>query len=98
MTLTGMSERSVGRRPASHRAATDWRAVAGWPDRQPAPDASRRHWWLLVPVVLPLLTPLYNRVEPRLFGMPFFYWFQLGLAAVSTVVISVVHLTRRART
>jgi hypothetical protein len=89
---------SVGRRPASHRAATDWRAVAGWPQRQPVPDASRRHWRLLVPVVLPLLTPLYNRVEPRLFGMPFFYWFQLGLAALSTIVISVVHLTRRART
>jgi hypothetical protein len=46
---------SVGRRPASHRAATDRRAVAGWPERQPVPDASRRHWWLLVPVVLPLL-------------------------------------------
>jgi hypothetical protein len=80
--------------PRRHRLAGRRR----WPQRQPVPDASRRHWRLLVPVVLPLLTPLYNRVEPRLFGMPFFYWFQLGLAALSTIVISVVHLTRRART
>jgi uncharacterized membrane protein len=58
------------------------------------PDASPLHWWLLVPVLLPLLTPLYNRVEPRLLGMPFFYWFQLGLAALSTLVISAVHLVR----
>ena len=38
-----------------------------------------------------LLSPaLYNRVEPRLFGIPFFYWFQLLwviLGALSTAVV-----------
>jgi hypothetical protein len=25
-----------------------------------------------------LWVPLYNRVEPALFGVPFFYWFQMA--------------------
>ncbi len=24
-----------------------------------------------------LWVPIYNRIEPRLFGVPFFYWFQM---------------------
>ncbi|GAB2575764.1 DUF3311 domain-containing protein [Microlunatus antarcticus] len=32
---------------------------------------------LLVGIVVPLLVPTYAKVEPRLFGFPFFYWYQL---------------------
>jgi hypothetical protein len=32
---------------------------------------------LLVAIVVPLLVGTYARVEPRLFGFPFFYWYQL---------------------
>ncbi|GAA1436497.1 hypothetical protein GCM10009616_36450 [Microlunatus lacustris] len=32
---------------------------------------------LLVGIVTPLLVSTYDRVEPRLFGFPFFYWYQL---------------------
>ena len=32
---------------------------------------------LLVGIVVPLLVGTYDRVEPRLFGFPFFYWYQL---------------------
>jgi hypothetical protein len=31
---------------------------------------------ILIPAVINLSTPLYNRKSPELFGMPFFYWFQ----------------------
>ncbi|HXX97092.1 MAG TPA: DUF3311 domain-containing protein, partial [Candidatus Bathyarchaeia archaeon] len=31
---------------------------------------------ILIPAVINLSTPLYNRIEPELFGIPFFYWFQ----------------------
>lgn len=31
---------------------------------------------LLAVSLLMLITPLYNSIEPRLFGMPFFYWSQ----------------------
>ena len=33
---------------------------------------------LLLAIVVPLLVPTYTRVEPRLFGFPFFYWYQLA--------------------
>lgn len=32
---------------------------------------------LLAGIVAPLLVSTYDRVEPRLFGFPFFYWYQL---------------------
>ncbi len=32
---------------------------------------------LLVGIIAPLLVGTYDRVEPRLFGFPFFYWYQL---------------------
>jgi len=32
---------------------------------------------LVVGIVAPLLVSTYDRVEPRLLGFPFFYWYQL---------------------
>ena len=32
---------------------------------------------LLVPYVALLWVPFYNRIEPSLMGIPFFYWFQM---------------------
>jgi hypothetical protein len=32
---------------------------------------------LLAAIVVPLLVSTYDQVEPRLFGFPFFYWYQL---------------------
>ena len=32
---------------------------------------------LLIAIVVPLLVSTYARIEPRLFGFPFFYWYQL---------------------
>lgn len=42
---------------------------------------------LLIPCVLALAVPLYNIDAPRLFGFPFFYWFNLLLVPVSVVFI-----------
>lgn len=44
--------------------------------RQPSLRWNRWNLMLLVPLLL-LLTPLFNRIDPKLFGMPFYYWFQL---------------------
>jgi hypothetical protein len=44
---------------------------------------------LLVPFIV-LLTPLYNSESPALFGMPFFYWFQLVVipfGVLSTIIV-----------
>lgn len=47
---------------------------------------------LLVVPLLMLITPWFNSDEPRIFGMPFFYWYQflfvpLGVACVALVYI-----------
>ncbi len=42
---------------------------------------------LLAPCILAVLTPLYNSLQPALFGIPLFYWFQLLLIPVSALAI-----------
>jgi hypothetical protein len=42
---------------------------------------------LFIPCVVALWAPLYNVVEPSVFGVPFFYWFQLLLIPVSAGAI-----------
>ncbi|WP_307834612.1 DUF3311 domain-containing protein [Paractinoplanes lichenicola] len=44
-----------------------------------------------MPIVLPLMPVIYNRVDPTLLGMPFFYWCQLGFAFLASGVIAFVH-------
>ena len=59
-------------------------------------DRSPWNWLLLVGIVLPLIVPIYNRVEPTLFDWPLFYWLQLAFVAlgVATTVL-VYRMTRR---
>jgi uncharacterized membrane protein len=68
---------------------------------QVAPQRSDRspwNWLLVVPIAVPLLVPLFNRVEPTLFGWPFFYWFQLLLVGLGVLTTSIVYrMTRRSR-
>ena len=33
---------------------------------------------LLIGIIVPLLVFTYDQIEPRLFGFPFFYWYQLA--------------------
>lgn len=58
-------------------------------------DRSRWNWLLVLPVVVPLLVPLYNRVEPTFFGWPFFYWFQLLMVALGVGTTSIVYLVTK---
>jgi Protein of unknown function (DUF3311) len=43
---------------------------------------------LLLPLVT-LFAPLYNRIEPRLLGLPFFYWFLL-MVLLLTIALTVL--------
>jgi hypothetical protein len=50
--------------------------------------------WLLFLLFVPLLVlyvPLYNTIEPTLFGFPFFYWFQLAWILASMIITAVVY-------
>ena len=72
--------------------------MADDPVHPPAERTDRSPWnlLLLLAVVVPLLTFVYDRAEPRLFGFPLFYWLQLsyvGLTVVATVIV--YRMTRR---
>jgi hypothetical protein len=62
-------------------------------------DHSRARYqlWLLVPIIAPLLTPMFNRTSPELWGLPFFYWYQIGCAVLALVVTTAVYRLTRAR-
>jgi len=69
-------------------------AIAGKDLRQRVRDRSL----LLIAIVVPLLVSTYARIEPRLFGFPFFYWYQLawvflaaGLCALSFLLLKREH-------
>ena len=65
-------------------------------ERPRHPQVRWNAWNLLL--VFPLfwlLTPMYNRTEPRLFGVPFFYWFQLVGVLVAVGATALVHLATK---
>lgn len=53
-------------------------------------------WNLLLAVpLLWLITPLYNRIGPELFGMPFYYWFQFVGIPVGVLCTTLVFLNTK---
>ena len=64
----------------------------------PLPRPPRRALWylvLLAPFVGTLWVPFFNAVEPRLGGVPFFYWYQLAWIAVSALLTAGVYFATR---
>ena len=49
---------------------------------------------LLVPFLM-LVTPWINYDQPRLFGMPFFYWVQFAFVPVGVLSVAAVYLMTR---
>jgi hypothetical protein len=64
---------------------------------EPARDPSehRPHHWarllLLLPFIAVLWVPFYNRAEPMVLGIPFFYWYQLLWILLGALLIFVVY-------
>jgi hypothetical protein len=53
------------------------------------------YWLLLVPLVGVLIPTIYNREDPTLIGIPFFYWYQLAWVPVSVALTALVfHKTK----
>ena len=72
----------MAERPAADRAAASGRTSR---DRSPV------NWLLLVPMLLVIWPPLFNKVDPRLFGIPFFYWFQLAVIPIGVACTVIVY-------
>jgi hypothetical protein len=63
-----------------------------------AKDKSPWNWLLFVPIVVPLLTPLFNHDSPRLFGFPTFYWLQLLFIVLGVATTTLVYqMTKKRR-
>ncbi len=46
---------------------------------------------LLVPLLM-LITPWFNIDQPRLFGMPFFYWYQFAFIPLGVLCVGLVYI------
>jgi hypothetical protein len=60
-------------------------------------DGPRFSAWnllLLIPFLM-LVTPWFNSDQPRLFGLPFFYWAQFAFVPVGVVCVALVHVMTR---
>lgn len=60
----------------------------------------RAGWYalLLLQYVLSLCVPYYNKAEPYLAGVPFFYWYQLAMVLVCAALTAIVYFaTERGR-
>ncbi len=53
------------------------------------------YWLLLVPMIGLLIPPIYNHEDPSLFGLPFFYWYQLAWVPLSVVFTGIVYVKTR---
>ncbi len=61
-------------------------------------DRSPWNWLLFLPILVPLLTPLFNHDSPRVLGFPMFYWLQLAFIALGVACTGVVYqMTKRRR-
>jgi len=72
------------------------------PPSEPPPaargDRSPWNWLLVIPIAVPLLTPLFNHDSPRFAGFPAFYWLQfLFIVLGVTTTMIVYRLTRTGR-
>jgi hypothetical protein len=52
---------------------------------------------LLVPFAGVLWPPIYNRVDPTLAGIPFFYWYQMAWILITAVILWFVRHVERSK-
>ena len=62
-------------------------------------NAERRgsKWWLLLlllPYIGLLYPPIYARLQPELWGIPFFIWYQFLWVFIAVAITGVVYLRR----
>jgi hypothetical protein len=59
-------------------------------------DRSPWNWLLIIPIAVPLISALFNAIEPKLFGFPLFYWLQLAFIGLGVITTTLVYqMTKR---
>ncbi|MDQ2872395.1 MAG: DUF3311 domain-containing protein [Candidatus Eremiobacteraeota bacterium] len=53
------------------------------------------YWLLIVPFIATLWPPFYARLNPQIFGFPFFYFYQLIWIPISAALVWIVYLATR---
>jgi hypothetical protein len=66
-------------------------------DRDEPRKKSVPRWYalLLVPFVGMLWVPFYDSLEPRAFGIPYFYWYQFLWILVGAAITGIVYFATR---
>ncbi len=71
------------------------------PDAERGPSAGvassrdRWYWLLLLPFLALLYPPLYAHATPRIFGFPFFYWYQAAWLILTAAITTLVYRKTR---
>jgi hypothetical protein len=59
-------------------------------------DGPKGRSWVRVLLLLPFVgvftVPFYNSVEPTLFAVPFFYWYQMLWIVICAAIVTLVYL------
>jgi hypothetical protein len=69
-------------------------APAGTRSTRGVPAGERNtgwYWLFVIPFVATLLPWIYNTGSPELFGMPFFYWYQMAWVPVTVLITIAVY-------
>ncbi len=54
-----------------------------------------KYIYLLIPCILSLVVPFYNRLEPDLLGFPFFYWYLMLLIPLSSLFVYLAYRSEK---
>ena len=61
------------------------------------PVSASWNWLLVIPLIGTLIPPFFNKTDPELAGIPFFYWYQLLWIPIAvTMTLLVFRATRGA--
>jgi hypothetical protein len=63
----------------------------------PGARETRWTWLLLIPLLGTLIPPIYNTHDPELFGVPFFYWYQMLWIPISVLITTLVYRATKRR-
>lgn len=71
--------------------------MGGSPMDKPARKRRLSLAWLLllIPYAAMMFVPSYNRIQPELAGIPFFYWYQLLWIVIGALILLPVWLGER---